>query len=176
MSDRTFNPDDYGPAISSLLVRDRERPLTAGAIDPHLSNALSQLALAEAFAPATITDRQAALACIAGLWLLADDLDSSHRLSQDLDTPEGSFWHGIMHRREGDFGNAKYWFRRAGEHPVFDRLSEHDKLEGEWDPYTFVDMCQRASQDDQLAARCRRWQQIEWESLFDYCYHLATDS
>jgi hypothetical protein len=49
----------------------------------------------------------------AGLWLYVDDLDRSHHVSQSIETPVGSYWHGIMHRREGDFSNAKYWFRRA---------------------------------------------------------------
>ena len=59
-----------------------------------------------------------------GLWLLAGDLDQSHSISQAIETAEGSFWHGIMHRREADFGNAKYWFRRVGSHVVFERLAE----------------------------------------------------
>ncbi len=158
------------------MAGNRERSLTAGAIDTVLTNRLAPLSLEAAFAPAKIVDRDAALACFSGLWLLADDLDASHRISQDLGTPEGSFWHGIMHRREGDFGNAKYWFRRAGEHPVFDLLGDVVDVAGEWDPYTFVDLCQRAARDESLAAQCRRWQQIEWEVLFDYCYRLAIDS
>ena len=59
----------------------------------------------------------------AGLWLLAGELDLSHNVSQSCDSQEGSFWHGIMHRREGDFGNSKYWFRRVGRHPVHQRLA-----------------------------------------------------
>lgn len=58
------------------------------------------------------------------LWLLAGDLERSHHLSQSDSTPEGSFWHGIMHRREGDYGNAKYWFHRVGPHPVVEQLAE----------------------------------------------------
>ena len=40
----------------------------------------------------------------AGIWLYVDDLDQSHRVSQTVHTPTGSYWHAIMHRREGDFG------------------------------------------------------------------------
>ena len=41
--------------------------------------------------------------CLAGLWLLHDFLDESHSLSQEVDTTTGSYWHGIMHRREPDY-------------------------------------------------------------------------
>lgn len=65
---------------------------------------------------------ECALAIIAGLHLWNGSLDASHRLSQHLETPLGSYWHGIMHRMEGDYGNANYWFARAGRQPVHERL------------------------------------------------------
>ncbi len=64
-----------------------------------------------------------AAVCCAALWLRFDFLDQSHRISQAIDTPEGSFWHGVMHRREPDFFNAKYWFRRVGRHEWFGQLA-----------------------------------------------------
>ncbi len=62
---------------------------------------------------------------ISGLWLLAGELDRSHDISQILDSPTGSYWHGIMHRREGDFSNANYWMRRAAGHPVMAELANY---------------------------------------------------
>lgn len=61
-----------------------------------------------------------------GLLLLWDFLDDSHEISQTMEG-KGSpgtadYWHGIMHRREPDAGNASYWFRRVGSHPAFDHL------------------------------------------------------
>ncbi len=64
-----------------------------------------------------------------GLWLLSGELDRSHSISQSIESQEGSFWHGIMHRREGDFSNAKYWFRRVGRHAVHQQLAEKISLE-----------------------------------------------
>ena len=61
-----------------------------------------------------------------GLLLLWDFLDESHEISQTMEgmgSPRtADYWHGIMHRREPDAGNASYWFRRVGPHPAFDHL------------------------------------------------------
>ncbi len=49
----------------------------------------------------------------AALHVLADDLAAAHTLCQDIPTPQGSAWHAVVHRREGDFWNSNYWWRRA---------------------------------------------------------------
>lgn len=107
-----------------------------------------------------------------GLWLLAGDLDRSHRISQDDSSPEGSFWHGIMHRREGDFSNAKYWFRRVGEHPVFARLAE-EHPETFSDPSTLVDQiakaCSRRGSDPSVTKSLLMLQWTEWQLLILEC-------
>lgn len=63
----------------------------------------------------------------AGLLLLNDYLDESHEISQTMEgkgNPKtGDYWHGIMHRREPDAGNASYWFRRVGHHPEMETLA-----------------------------------------------------
>lgn len=43
-----------------------------------------------------------------------DDWDAAHRLIQDYSDPLSCRIHGYLHRIEGDFGNAAYWYRRAG--------------------------------------------------------------
>ena len=105
----------------------------------------------------------------AGLCLLAGDLDRSHALSQSIASPEGSFWHGIMHRREGDYGNAKYWFGRVGDHPVIQTLihSEQASLADYNDPYDFIDQCEKAmtSRNKDAMNRCMEIQWQEWMSL-----------
>jgi len=120
---------------------------------------------------------------VAGLWLYHGDLDAAHRVSQELETPEGSFWHAVMHRREPDPGNAAYWFRRTGRHPVFPALRQrvaglvvgHEEtefvLKAEWDPFGWIDFWEKArrrpeSPDHSLALQI---QEAEWEILFEYC-------
>ena len=53
-----------------------------------------------------------------GLLYAADAIHEAHTIFQDAKGDLGSYWHGMMHRREGDFDNARYWFRRAGVAPV----------------------------------------------------------
>lgn len=53
------------------------------------------------------------------LWFAkANRWDEAHRIAQDIDTPEGSWIHALLHLIEGDIGNARYWFVRAGRSPV----------------------------------------------------------
>lgn len=61
---------------------------------------------------------------LGALWLDArSDWDAAHRLAQDVDTTDGAWVHAYLHRREGDKGNARYWYRRAGRPEATDALS-----------------------------------------------------
>ncbi len=75
---------------------------------------------------------------LAGLWLYVDELDQSHQVSQGIHTVEGSLWHGIMHRREGDFWNSKYWFGKAGKNHALSWMN----------PVVFVERVERAYMDN----------------------------
>lgn len=166
-----FNPADYGVAFAAAMPPDRRRPLDEGRPNLDLRGVLEGLDLQTAFAGHSIADPKLAQSCLSGVWLLNDFLDESHTISQSIPTSEGSFWHGIMHRREGDFSNAKYWFRRVGDHPVYEQLAERF---GEWDPFAFVDNCQSALRGGADAEECLDKQQAEWEFLFEWCYRGAT--
>lgn len=70
-------------------------------------------------------DSTEAIALKAGLHLWNDSLDISHSYAQLIEhDPTGGYWHGLMHRMERDYSNAKYWFHQAGTHPVMDRLQQ----------------------------------------------------
>ncbi|MBA3846275.1 MAG: hypothetical protein H0X45_06490 [Planctomycetes bacterium] len=72
-----------------------------------------------------------------------DRLDASHAVSQDLDDADAAWLHGIMHRREPDYGNAKYWFARVGRHPAYAQLAAAAGL-ATWDADAFIDRVARA--------------------------------
>jgi hypothetical protein len=52
--------------------------------------------------------------------------DDAHRVAQDIADVQGAWIHAYLHRKEGDLGNAAYWYRRAGK-PV-----ANDPLDEEW--------------------------------------------
>jgi hypothetical protein len=52
------------------------------------------------------------------------DWNEAHRLAQDVDDRDGAWVHAYLHRKEGDPGNAGYWYRRAGQAPASDSLQD----------------------------------------------------
>ncbi len=155
----------------------------SGNPDPAMADILYSISLDQYFDHTTIIDEMAARACQAGLYLHFDLLEDAHRISQSIDTASGSYWHGIMHRREGDYWNSKYWFRQVGDHPIFKPLHDlvrqidQDKLlsDDRWNPFKYVDLCESAfGSGSDLVEFCKRVQQLEWQLLFDFCYDRAT--
>ena len=177
----------YSQAVRELLKSPRTPPLGAGTPVRSAGERLRALTLTSLFAPATVRDRTMAGACLAGLWLWFDFLDESHSLSQEIHTAEGSFWHGIMHRREGDFANAKYWFARVRRHTVYWGLAESAAglargvagapawlARGPWDADAFIDLCEECvTGRSNLTALCESLQRREWLLLFEHCYQKA---
>ena len=129
-----------------------------------------------------VTDIDAAAACHAGLWLLHDFWNEAHAIAQDLDTPEGAYWHAILHRREPDSFNAKYWLRRVGDHRIHHELSGFAAdfgVQGNgWDHWygeTFVDLCdEHRGRRDDAETGLRQLQLAEWQFLFHFCWQKAT--
>jgi len=50
------------------------------------------------------------------LWLAKKGRwDEAHDLCQEIPGTAGSWIHAWLHRQEGDYGNACYWYDRAGK-------------------------------------------------------------
>ena len=53
---------------------------------------------------------------LAALWWDArGDWKLAHELAQEDEGPAGSWVHAYLHRKEGDQGNADYWYGQAGK-------------------------------------------------------------
>ncbi len=166
----SFDSASYGPQVESILALDRGSP-DAG------RHAL-RTQTAEKLFPSAKSPEGA----LAGLWLYFSCFDEAHSAAQELNTVDGSFWHGILHRREPDPDNAAYWFGRVGRHPVFPALrdaaekilSTHSvafRIQSTWDPMAFIDFYEVARQQPGSEAEkvANMIQDAEWEILFDYC-------
>lgn len=186
---KAFDSTDYPQAIAEILNESVLMPLGPGRPNRSMRSALQTLTPEAMFQAFPLCDRSMAMACRAALWLYHNFLDDSHAISQEIHTPTGSFWHGIMHRREPDHDNAKYWFQRVGQHPVYpdlaadareillqEKAAGFDALGGgrDWDPFAFVDLC-KSSDSGEGEHACRLIQQREWQLLFDWCFHKATE-
>jgi hypothetical protein len=185
-----FHSSAYGPVVAELLKGGRgAMPLDAGHRDVIAGEALGRLSATELFPDGNVADLDMAVVCLSALWLRFGFLDESHRLSQRVDGVEGSYWHALMHRREGDFWNSKYWLRRVGNHPVYVPLQKSaSEIAGSgdgpaaramaaqktWVPAGFAELCEIAvrngTPDDPLWCRI---QLAEWELLFDHCWRSA---
>ena len=54
------------------------------------------------------------------------DWDKAHSIVQQIPSSEASWVHAYLHRREGDLGNASYWYGRSG------REAARGDLDSEW--------------------------------------------
>jgi hypothetical protein len=185
-----FDAAQYAPMIAELVQEERLNPLGPGEPNKKIQPFLKALSLSEMFGDAMIIDRFMAEACLAGVWLHHNFLEESHRISQEIATTTGSYWHSLMHRRQPDSWNSKYWLDQTGKHPVFpalreaaESLAEHAQPSAdaqflleqrEWNPHRFVDLCERArTGKNDARALCERVQLAEWRLLFDFCYRQA---
>ena len=133
-------------------------------------------------APTLFPAAQHSEAALAGLLLRLGCWTESHTLAQDVNTPEGSYWHAIVHRMEPDAANAGYWFDRTGNHPIFPELLARTaeilkrngpanwQLKPTWDPFLFIRWCDEARQaGGQAEAAALEIQDAEWQLLFGWC-------
>ena len=133
----------------------------------------------------------------AGLYMIHDYLDAAHELAQQSDelghSATAPYWHGIMHRREPDYDNARYWFRRVGSHPIFPEIGSEvgemlsDKSfaahlrfarvldgRGHWDAMAFIDLCEWCGTAcDDRAQAAARLQEVEMRRLLEFTCRAA---
>lgn len=161
----TPEPPGLGPA-------PRAGVRLAAELEPHLETLFNETGLP--------SPRRPLVRALILLW--HDHLDAAHTLAQQIENADGSLVHAIMHRREPDYWNAKYWWRRVGTHPCFPKLAEEvgamlksrgetDLLaallpRGQWDAAAFVDACEAVAgepADGAQSQTLREVQRLEFE-------------
>jgi hypothetical protein len=186
------NYDLLSPAAQRCLAPDGlyRRLVVTGDGEP-INEAVLRTLTAENVLSVPIVDPDEAAGVVAGLWLLNDWLERSHTISQSIESSTGSFWHAIMHRREGDFNNAKYWYGKCRNHPSMTEMArrgsevvaassasnEARAVVGRgWDAYALVDFIESfydAADDHPPLKLAQDLQRLEWDILFDHTLRCA---
>ena len=60
--------------------------------------------------PATLSPLLAAL-----WWDAKGEWSRAHEIAQSVETANAAWVHAYLHRKQGDTGNAAYWYRQAGQ-------------------------------------------------------------
>jgi len=160
------------PELPELFVRRAAPSIALKALE-------EACARAERAQPPKTADPEVVRALVL-LW--HDHWEPAHQLVQENESREAAIVHAIVHRREPDFWNSKYWWRRVGAHPACEVLGrqirpwldQHGLQEwrfrliqgGIWDPFAFVDVVESLPETDPSRTRlARQLQKLEFETL-----------
>jgi hypothetical protein len=111
------------------------------------------------------------------LLLAAGGLDEAHRIVQEMSTPTGAYIHGVIHRVDDDFDNARYWFGRARMYPAGDQMYQRAAANSlaiarhpTWDPGLVTDMV-KTSRTAGVTQELRTILKVEFETLLDFLWN-----
>jgi hypothetical protein len=110
------------------------------------------------------------LHALALLW--HDRLDAAHQLVQEREgDAEADLLHALLHRREGDYGNARYWFAQVGDHPLYAELTPPARALGvvgaarAYAPDAMVEAVRAACAGERAGAPLIALQRLEFATL-----------
>jgi hypothetical protein len=172
----SFDAKAYGADVAAILALDGDGERLMPLAGAQCSSAEALAKLKATSAPKLFPRSRAPEAALAGLYLYFSCWTEAHEIAQDIGSPEGGYWHAIVHRQEPDDWNSAYWFRQAGQHPIFPALAKAASAIGietdsSWDPPAFIELCTRARAlpGSDLERQCLEVQRAEWQLLFRYC-------
>jgi hypothetical protein len=88
-----------------------------------MDQGLFKLSIVSSEPPSGIEDH------LLALWYDAKgDWEGAHRTIQDIPGPLASWIHAYLHRKEGDDGNAGYWYSKAGRKMSAESLDKEQEL------------------------------------------------
>ena len=162
-----FNPKAYGEEVARILALEGNGERLMPLAGQTCSSSEARDLVNQSKLPSLVR---------AGLYLYFGCWTEAHELVDDLETPDGMYWHAMVHRQEPDASNSAYWFRRVGKHHVFPALRAKAAEIGvdlgeRWDPIKFIDYCERAREQpgSDVERKARELQRAEWQLLFDHC-------
>jgi hypothetical protein len=160
-----FDPAKHGEEVAAILALDGAGERLMPLVQAPCSSTEARQRIARSQLPPLT---RAALFVYFNCW------QEAHETAQDIESPEGSYWHAIVHRQEPDAGNSGYWFRQVGSHAIFPALRERAAAIGlpvgpRWDPLAFIHYCERARTGSEEERKAMEVQRAEWQLLFDWC-------
>lgn len=105
------------------------------------------------------------------LWLRIGLIERAHDIVQSATKGIPAYIHGVVHRLEGDYWNANYWFRRVGNSALIEDItfavSKHGNVDS-FDPTDFTNQVEswNRSKDSAKSAELQRIATQEWEALW----------
>ncbi|MDB4756583.1 hypothetical protein OAG56_04355 [Mariniblastus sp.] len=176
-----IDPSIYGP-FSNMIPSCPEMDLSSG--NPDISRLSEFGELANQLADTGGSDRELEMSqcCLSAIWLFNDFLEQSHLISQTLYSQAGSYLHGIMHRREGDFANSRHWLRKTVGADCLLAVTKGLPLCSDpaliarcgtpFDPAQLTTLVEQNLDNDSLNLKKLTFTEL-W-GLFDWCFHQTT--
>lgn len=103
------------------------------------------------------------------LHLLNDDLMSAHRVAMSMEDENAKYLHALVHRREGDFSNARYWLKTLREQPVWSELKNQQP---DWCPLKFLAWCESCA-EGHAAKPCARLEEMQAKEMCAFFKKVA---
>jgi len=161
------------PAFITDFLRNAHLPRLSAQEPPPDERLIQRIAEAKDYEIATASVPETK--CIRSLlFLLAGGMEQAHRIVQELSTSNAAYIHGMIHRIDDDFDNARYWFRRAGTGPataeMYRRVAANSLTVAShpiWDPIRITDMLE-ASRTGSVTDELRTILTIEFEVLLQF--------
>lgn len=156
------------PVFAALPESEAMRPLLGASVTPPAA----LVAVAKAVLAPELHGRSD---LAAGLWLYVGDFAHARQAVEADPSPAGAFWRAILHRREGHYEEALYWYGRASHHPAMEAINLSGGPAGAgsevagFDPVAFVGHVRRHVQDVHPPADLQALQHHEWAVLFRWC-------
>ena len=117
----------------------------------------------------------------AGLFYFHDALDDALPLAADASGALADYWRAMIHRRRGEFEEARTFGRRAGELPPFPLMHRlvvddcpHMARQTGWDAFLLAHLWEQYRFGaDELGTELRFLQRVEFRQIWEHTWRVA---